>query len=133
MSIEARSAANRCTSSAEARIQPIRSPPHTGLDSDPTTMTDGSMADTLHAKGFSEPLVEHYNLTQAIAIEHVHRSFAEAGAEVALVRRALLIASPAELTPTNLVESVQLRVYGEAEQSFSEFRLDTETHSLSSL
>jgi hypothetical protein len=46
-----------------------------------------------------------------------------AGAEVALVRRALLIASPAEITPTNLIESVQLRVYGKTEPSVSEFRL----------
>jgi hypothetical protein len=46
-----------------------------------------------------------------------------AGAEVALVRRALLIAAPAEITPTNLIETVQLRVYGENELSVSEFRL----------
>jgi hypothetical protein len=46
-----------------------------------------------------------------------------AGAEVALVRRALLIAAPADVTPTNLVESVQLRGYGERELSVSEFRL----------
>jgi hypothetical protein len=46
-----------------------------------------------------------------------------AGAEVALVRRALLIAAPGELTPTNLIESIQLRVYGETGQSMSEFRL----------
>jgi hypothetical protein len=46
-----------------------------------------------------------------------------AGAEVALVRRALLIASPTEVTPTNLIESLQLRVYGQTGQSVSEFRL----------
>ncbi|HEV3256014.1 MAG TPA: hypothetical protein VG013_03975 [Gemmataceae bacterium] len=46
-----------------------------------------------------------------------------AGAEVALVRRAVLIARSAEITPTNLVESIQLRVYGETGQSVSEFRL----------
>jgi hypothetical protein len=45
------------------------------------------------------------------------------GAEVALVRRALLIAAPAELTPTNLIESIQLRVYGKTELFVSEFRL----------
>jgi hypothetical protein len=46
-----------------------------------------------------------------------------AGAEVVLMRRALLIAAPAEITPTNLIESIQLRVYGENELSVSEFRL----------
>jgi hypothetical protein len=46
-----------------------------------------------------------------------------AGAEVALVRRALLIASPGEITPTNLIESIQLRVYGKTELFVSEFRL----------
>jgi hypothetical protein len=46
-----------------------------------------------------------------------------AGAKVALVRRALLIAAPADVTPTNLIESVQLRAYGERDLSVSEFRL----------
>jgi hypothetical protein len=47
-----------------------------------------------------------------------------AGAEVALVRRALLIAAPADVTPTNLIESIQLRAYGgERGLSVSEFRL----------
>jgi len=46
-----------------------------------------------------------------------------AGAEVALIRRALLIVSPGSLTPTNLTESIQFRAYGETGQSFHEFRL----------
>src|SRR5262249_34901601 len=46
-----------------------------------------------------------------------------AGAEVALVRRALLIAAAADVTPSNLIESVQLRAYGERDMSVSEFRL----------
>ena len=41
MSIEARSAASRCTRSVDARTQPVRRPPHTGLDNDPTMITDG--------------------------------------------------------------------------------------------
>ena len=45
-------------------------------------LTDGSMAAALHAEGLSDPLIERYNLTQPIAVEHVHRSFAEAGAEL---------------------------------------------------
>src|SRR5581483_11324144 len=45
-------------------------------------LTDGSMAATLHADGFTDPLVERYNLTQPIAVEHAHRRFAEAGAEL---------------------------------------------------
>jgi len=46
-----------------------------------------------------------------------------AGSEVALVRRALLIAARAVITPTNLIESVQLRVYEKTGLSVSEFRL----------
>jgi hypothetical protein len=46
-----------------------------------------------------------------------------AGAEVALVRRALLLAAPADVMPTSLIESVQLRAYGESALSVSEFRL----------
>jgi hypothetical protein len=46
-----------------------------------------------------------------------------AGAEVALVRRALLVAAPGEVAPTRLIESVQLRIYGETGQAVSEFRL----------
>jgi hypothetical protein len=59
------------------------------------------------------------------ALTHLKRGPGDlpAGAEVALVRRALLIASPGEVTATNLIESIQLRVYGQAEQSFAEFRL----------
>jgi homocysteine S-methyltransferase len=45
-------------------------------------LTDGSMAATLHAGGFTDALIERYNLTHPIAVEHVHRSFAEAGAEL---------------------------------------------------
>jgi homocysteine S-methyltransferase len=45
-------------------------------------LTDGSMAATLHAAGLTDPLIEHYNLTQPIAVEHAHRRFAEAGAEL---------------------------------------------------
>jgi methionine synthase / methylenetetrahydrofolate reductase(NADPH) len=36
----------------------------------------------LRSRGLTEPGIEHYNLTQPIAVEHVHRSFAEAGAEL---------------------------------------------------
>ena len=46
-----------------------------------------------------------------------------AGAEVVLMRRALLIASTREVSPTNLTESIQVRVYGESGQHFEEFRL----------
>jgi hypothetical protein len=46
-----------------------------------------------------------------------------AGAEVVLLRRALLIDSKGEVTPTNLTESIQVRVYGKSEQHFEEFRL----------
>jgi hypothetical protein len=46
-----------------------------------------------------------------------------AGAEVVLLRRALLIGSTAEVTPTNLTESIQVRVYGESGQHFEEFRV----------
>jgi len=45
-------------------------------------LTDGSMEATLHAEGLTDPLIERYNLTQPIAVEHAHRSFAEAGAEL---------------------------------------------------
>jgi hypothetical protein len=45
------------------------------------------------------------------------------GAEVVLMRRALLIASTGEVSPTNLTESIQVRVYGEGEQHFEEFRV----------
>ena len=45
-------------------------------------LTDGSMAAALHAEGLGDPLIERYNLTQPIAVEHVHRGFAEAGAEL---------------------------------------------------
>jgi hypothetical protein len=46
-----------------------------------------------------------------------------AGAEVVLLRRALLIASTGEVTPTDLTESIQVRVYGKSEQHFEEFRV----------
>jgi hypothetical protein len=46
-----------------------------------------------------------------------------AGAEVALVRRALLLASSAKLIPTALTESIQVRVYHRTGQSFYEYRL----------
>ncbi len=45
-------------------------------------LTDGSMEATLHADGFTDPLIEYYNLTHPIAVEHAHRRFAEAGAEL---------------------------------------------------
>ena len=45
-------------------------------------LTDGSMSATLHAAGLTEQPIERYNLTQPIAVEHVHRSFADAGAEL---------------------------------------------------
>jgi methionine synthase I (cobalamin-dependent)/5,10-methylenetetrahydrofolate reductase len=45
-------------------------------------LTDGSMGATLHADGLTDPLIELYNLTQPIAVEHAHRRFAEAGAEL---------------------------------------------------
>ena len=45
-------------------------------------LTDGSMSAALHAQGFADASIERYNLTQPIAVEHVHRSFAEAGAEL---------------------------------------------------
>jgi homocysteine S-methyltransferase len=45
-------------------------------------VTDGSMAATLLAAGLTDPLIERYNLTQPISVEHVHRQFAEAGAEL---------------------------------------------------
>jgi len=40
------------------------------------------MLATLHAEGLTDPLIERYNLTQPIAVEHAHRSFAESGAEL---------------------------------------------------
>jgi hypothetical protein len=46
-----------------------------------------------------------------------------AGAEVVLMRRALLIASTGAVTPTNLTESIQVRVYGKSKQHFEEFRV----------
>lgn len=45
-------------------------------------LTDGSISATLAVQGLSDPLPERYNLTQPIVIEHVHRAFAEAGAEL---------------------------------------------------
>ncbi|MDP4198589.1 MAG: bifunctional homocysteine S-methyltransferase/methylenetetrahydrofolate reductase [Bacteroidota bacterium] len=45
-------------------------------------LTDGSIVATLAAQGLTDPLPERYNLTQPIAVEHVHRAFAEAGAEL---------------------------------------------------
>jgi hypothetical protein len=59
------------------------------------------------------------------ALRHLKHERGElpVGAEVALVRRALAITSPAEITPTTLIETLQLRVYGESELSVSEFRL----------
>jgi hypothetical protein len=45
------------------------------------------------------------------------------GGEVALVRRALLIASTGDLLPSNLTESVQVRVGRETGQHVEEFRL----------
>jgi hypothetical protein len=45
------------------------------------------------------------------------------GAEVVLMRRALLVASTGEVTPTNLTESIQVRVYGRGGQHFEEFRV----------
>jgi hypothetical protein len=46
-----------------------------------------------------------------------------AGAEVVLMRRALLIASTGEVAATNLTESIQVRVYRKSEQHFEEFRV----------
>ncbi len=40
------------------------------------------MAATLFAAGLTDPLIDLYNLTQPIAVEHAHRRFAEAGAEL---------------------------------------------------
>lgn len=45
-------------------------------------LTDGSLAATLHADGFTDPFIERYNLTQPVAVEHAHRKFAESGAEL---------------------------------------------------
>jgi hypothetical protein len=46
------------------------------------------------------------------------------GAEVVLLRRALLIASTRAVAPTNLTESIQVRVYGDSGQHFEEFRVN---------
>lgn len=40
------------------------------------------MSATLLSMGLTDPLIERYNLTQPISVEHVHRSFADAGAEL---------------------------------------------------
>jgi homocysteine S-methyltransferase len=65
-------------------------------------LTDGSMAAALHAEGFAEPLIERYNLTQPIAVEHVHRSFAEVGAELIISNTEH--ANPLTLSRYNLEE-----------------------------
>src|SRR5262249_18456231 len=46
-----------------------------------------------------------------------------AGAEVVLMRRALLIASTGAVTPTNLTEGIQVRGYGKSKQHFGEVRV----------
>lgn len=58
-------------------------------------LTDGSIVASLALQGLSDPLPERYNLTQPIAIEHVHRGFAEAGAE-------LLVANTEHANPLTL-------------------------------
>src|SRR4051812_23356611 len=58
-------------------------------------LTDGSIAATLALQGLSDALPERYNLTQPIAIEHVHRGFADAGAE-------LLVANTEHANPLTL-------------------------------
>ncbi len=40
------------------------------------------MAAALLAAGLTDPVIAHYNLTQPVAVEHAHRRFAEAGAEL---------------------------------------------------
>jgi methionine synthase I (cobalamin-dependent)/5,10-methylenetetrahydrofolate reductase len=65
-------------------------------------LTDGSMAATLHAEGHTDPLIERYNLTQPIAVEHVHRGFAEAGAELLMTNTEH--ANPLTLARHNLAE-----------------------------
>jgi methionine synthase / methylenetetrahydrofolate reductase(NADPH) len=45
-------------------------------------LTDGSMEVALRARGLTEPGIELYNLSMPIAVEQVHRDFAEAGAEL---------------------------------------------------
>jgi hypothetical protein len=46
-----------------------------------------------------------------------------AGGQVALVRRALLITAPAEITATDIVESIQVRRYEKNDLGVAEFRL----------
>jgi methionine synthase I (cobalamin-dependent)/5,10-methylenetetrahydrofolate reductase len=65
-------------------------------------LTDGSMAATLHLQGLTDPLIERYNLSQPIAVEHVHRSFAEAGAELLMTNTER--ANPLTLARYNLAE-----------------------------
>jgi methionine synthase I (cobalamin-dependent)/5,10-methylenetetrahydrofolate reductase len=65
-------------------------------------LTDGSMAATLHLQGLTDPLIERYNLTQPIAVEHVHRNFAEAGAELLITNTER--ANPLTLARYNLAE-----------------------------
>lgn len=45
-------------------------------------LTDGSMEVALRSRGLTEPGIEHYNLSQPIAVEQIHRDFAESGAEL---------------------------------------------------
>jgi len=65
-------------------------------------LTDGSMAATLHLQGLTDPMIERYNLTQPIAVEHVHRNFAEAGAELLITNTER--ANPLTLARYNLAE-----------------------------
>ncbi len=60
------------------------------------------MAATLHATGHTDPVIERYNLTQPIAVEHVHHSFAEAGAELIMTNTEH--ANPITLARHNLAE-----------------------------
>ena len=60
------------------------------------------MAATLHLQGLTDPLIERYNLTQPIAVEHVHRNFAEAGAELLITNTER--ANPLTLARYNLAE-----------------------------
>ncbi|HEY3875772.1 MAG TPA: bifunctional homocysteine S-methyltransferase/methylenetetrahydrofolate reductase [Candidatus Kapabacteria bacterium] len=76
-----------------ARLETARSRP---------ILTDGSMAATLHANGFTDPLVERYNLSQPVAVEHAHRKFAEAGAELLMTNTEH--SNPLTLARHNLAE-----------------------------
>jgi methionine synthase I (cobalamin-dependent)/5,10-methylenetetrahydrofolate reductase len=45
-------------------------------------LTDGSMEVALKSRGYADSPIEHYNLTQPLIVEHAHRDFADAGAEL---------------------------------------------------